>query len=63
MLLPKLTQILVSDQQKKEFREDPAKYLAYRKEVENELNRRFKLVTNDPYTSSSGMVRLIVASF
>ncbi|KAK7902698.1 hypothetical protein LTR67_002344 [Exophiala xenobiotica] len=36
-----------SDQQKKDFREDRAKYLAYRKEVEDELNRRFKLLLKD----------------
>lgn len=31
-------------EQKDEFRNDPEKYIKYRKDVENELNRRFKLV-------------------
>lgn len=34
----------VSQEQKDEFRNDPAKYIKYRKEVEGELNSRFKLV-------------------
>lgn len=36
----------VSQEQKDEFRNDPAKYIKYRKEVESELNRRFKLVNS-----------------
>ncbi|KAH0843527.1 putative sterigmatocystin biosynthesis monooxygenase stcW [Fonsecaea pedrosoi] len=32
-----------SEQQKKEFREDPKKYMQYRKSIESELNRRFKI--------------------
>ncbi|KAI1630479.1 cyclohexanone monooxygenase [Exophiala viscosa] len=33
-----------SDKQKQEFRDDPKKYLEYRKSIESELNHRFKLV-------------------
>jgi cation diffusion facilitator CzcD-associated flavoprotein CzcO len=36
-----------SDAQKREFRQNPAEYLAYRKEVESELNMRFKLIIKD----------------
>lgn len=33
-----------TQKQKDEFRNDPVKYTKYRKEIENELNRRFRLV-------------------
>ncbi|OCK80948.1 FAD/NAD(P)-binding domain-containing protein [Lepidopterella palustris CBS 459.81] len=35
-----------SEEQKKQFREDPAAYLHYRKLVEAELNQRFKFIIN-----------------
>ncbi|OBT62114.1 hypothetical protein VE03_08988 [Pseudogymnoascus sp. 23342-1-I1] len=36
-----------TDEQKQEFRTDPEAYLQYRKEVENELNKRFKFIIRD----------------
>ncbi|CAK7204037.1 hypothetical protein SEUCBS139899_006788 [Sporothrix eucalyptigena] len=36
-----------SDEQKKKFRDDPQAYLQYRKDVEQELNVRFKFIIKD----------------
>lgn len=36
-----------SDERKQQFRDDPETYLQYRKEVEGELNQRFKFVIKD----------------
>lgn len=36
----------VSEAQKRLFREQPDEYMQYRKEVEDELNRRFALVSH-----------------
>ncbi|KAI9870993.1 MAG: hypothetical protein M1830_003547, partial [Pleopsidium flavum] len=36
-----------SKERKQQFRNDPEKYLAYRKEVEGELNHRFKFIIKD----------------
>lgn len=36
--------MLVSEEQKERFRKEPETYLQYRKEVEHELNCRFKFV-------------------
>lgn len=42
---PSLTEFyIVSEDQKRQFRDDPDTYLQYRKEVEQELNTRFKFV-------------------
>jgi hypothetical protein len=38
-----------TQEQKDEFRNNPAKYIEYRKEIEDELNRRFKLVRLSPF--------------
>jgi hypothetical protein len=35
-----------SSEQRDLFRKDPAKYMEYRKDIENELNRRFKFVSS-----------------
>ena len=40
--------VAVSDDQKKHFREDDIDYAAYRKDVEQELNSRFKFVSTGP---------------
>jgi len=41
-------QTTVSKEQKQEFRDNPEKYKAYRKEIESELNHRFKFVGTPP---------------
>lgn len=35
-----------SEEQKRIFREDPKKYLLYRKNIESELNTRFRFILN-----------------
>lgn len=38
--------ILDNDKQKEILRENPQKYLAYRKKIESELNSRFRFILN-----------------
>ena len=42
----------VTPKQKQEFAQDPEKYLAYRKDVENEMCSRFKMVRNLLYLTA-----------
>lgn len=40
-----LTRSTVTPEQKEEFRTQPDEYMNYRKDVESELNKRFKFVS------------------
>jgi hypothetical protein len=45
--------ITVSEGQKEQFRNEPETYLKYRKEVEHELNTRFRFVSANFHTLNS----------
>jgi hypothetical protein len=46
-------------EQKQEFKQNPEKYLAYRKDVENEVCSRFKIASFAPLTGSESFQVLI----
>jgi hypothetical protein len=41
------TNIHYTAEQKREFREDPDKFLAYRKQIENDINHTFDVMIKD----------------
>ena len=43
-----------TDEEQREWSEHPEKYLAYRKEIENELNARFRLYVKDSQAQKMG---------
>ncbi len=45
---------IFSDEEKKDWSETPARYLAYRKEIENELNVRFRLYLRNSQAQKMG---------
>jgi hypothetical protein len=52
--------LLDTEQQKKRFEENPAEYVAYCKEIEDELNQRFKLILKDtPEAVAARVVRCV----
>ena len=45
---------IFTDEEKEEWSNDPQKYLAYRKEIENELNARFRLYVKESQAQQMG---------
>lgn len=50
---------LVTEERKKEFRENPEVYRQYRKEIEGELNTRFRFVSLLPSPTRISLNRIL----
>jgi hypothetical protein len=55
--------LIDTEKQKKRFEEHPEEYAAYCKEIEDELNTRFKLILKGTPEALAAREVLVIASF